>query len=102
MNTALAQVVGAGVLLLLARVVVAVLAAEARGMLPLLSRFLIKRACRRLPVDERSRWEAEWIADLSSFSDRPLGGLVHALQTSRSARAVAYELPRGDASLALP
>ncbi len=74
----------------LGAVVIAAFGAEFRGWLPHLSRRLLLRACRRLPVHELWR-EEEWRADLDVFSDRPLSMVVVALRILRNARALVRE-----------
>jgi len=62
-------------------------AKETLGWLRRLSETLVRRAIKELPDDipsaERARWEAEVLADLESFSERPISGIFHALQVRR-------------------
>src|SRR6185295_7561049 len=81
-NAALAVVVA---------VAASLLAKETLGWLRRLNEALVRRAIEELPDDippaERARWEAEVLADLESFAERPLSGpisgMFHALQVSR-------------------
>lgn len=56
-----------------------VIANEAMGWIPHLSRGIAERASRRLPSKSRERYLEEWCADLAQFDDRPLTALSHAL-----------------------
>jgi hypothetical protein len=52
---------------------------ECWGWLGVWSRGLVRSAARRLPAPARADVEAEWLAELDSFDDRRLAGLVWAL-----------------------
>jgi hypothetical protein len=74
-----------------------ILALEARAWLPHLSRRLVSRAMkkfpRELPLHLRKRWTEEIEADLASFHDRPLSGLVFAFRVwLKGGRDLAAEL----------
>src|SRR5947209_5385522 len=75
---------------ILGAVAIGTLGAEVRGWLPHVSRRLLYRACRRLPVGERWR-EEEWRAELDLFSDRPVSMVWVAIRILVNARAVARE-----------
>jgi GntR family transcriptional regulator len=77
----------AATLAIVIAVAASLFAKETLGWLRRLSEILVRKAIRELPDDippaERARWEAEVLADLESFADRPIGCLLHALQVSR-------------------
>lgn len=73
------------------------LAIEAKAWMPYLSgklvRFTLNRMPDELPDQSRSRWEEEIEGDLASYADRPLGGLVFAVNIARKGgRRLAAEL----------
>ena len=74
-----------------------VLALEALAWMPHMSRRLVRRALEKLPDDLPSelaaRWWEEIEADLESYSERPVGGLLFALTLSlRGGKRLAAEL----------
>jgi hypothetical protein len=74
-----------------------VLAVEAKAWAPHLSARLLRATIDRFPqgIDEemRGRWSEEIEADLASYADRPLGGLIFALRLRRrGGKALAAEL----------
>jgi DNA-binding GntR family transcriptional regulator len=94
----------AATLALVIAVAASLLAKETFGWLRRLSEVLVRRAIRDLPDDippaERARWEAEFLADLESFADRPIGCFFHALQVNRrGVRQLGGVLTSGDDSL---
>jgi hypothetical protein len=73
------------------------LALEAKAWIPYLSTWLMRTALAGMPeqlnANERSRWGEEIEADLTDYSERPLGGLVFALNLRRKGgRRLAAEL----------
>jgi hypothetical protein len=74
---------------------------EANAWLPYSSSRLLGRTLARLPegldAATRARWSEEIEADLASYEDRPLGGLLFALRVRRrGARDLAAELALGE------
>jgi hypothetical protein len=89
MTAVLLAIVGF-VIVVAGKLALTLLGADVRGWLPHLSKGLVSRASRRLPVDEQWRTE-EWLAELEAFADRPLTMIVVATRIAVSARAVARE-----------
>lgn len=73
-------------------VIPSLLANEVRAWLPYASRAVVRAGLLMLPARDRLRYAEEWLADVDSFSDRPLAGLVHAIYTVLSAIQVARAL----------
>jgi hypothetical protein len=70
----------------------ALVADDARGWLPHLSRALVRSAARRLPVAYQERYEEEWLALLSDWADRPLSAVVQAWSLRRGTRSLGFAL----------
>lgn len=70
----------------------ALLVDEARAWLPHVSRWLVRRAARRLPEEQRERYEEEWLAELASWSDRPISAVGKAAHIRSRARAMRLSL----------
>jgi hypothetical protein len=73
------------------------LAIEAKAWMPYVSHRLVRSTLDRMPneldEDMQSRWGEEIEADLASYGDRPLGGLVFAVGVARKGgRGLAAEL----------
>lgn len=77
---------------LLLKIGVSLLARDAQGWLPYLSEWIIRRAARRLPPEQVPRWEEEALRHIVEFRDRPVSGLLHAVDTWRSSLALRGEL----------
>lgn len=77
----------AAVLAVVVAVVASLFAKEAAGLAQQVSRKLVGRAIEGLPEDvsgeERDRWVSEILADLESYSERPFGALLFALNVRR-------------------
>lgn len=85
--------------LVLIPVVQSLAADEARGWLPYASRALIRASVRVLPIRFQTRYLEEWLADLATFSDRPLSGFGFAVQVRWAAKRTARSLgSQGDQS----
>jgi hypothetical protein len=69
---------------------VALVVAEAKGWIPVVSRSVVRRAGERLPLTHRDRIE-EWEADLLAYEDRPITMLVTALRIRMDARVIVRE-----------
>lgn len=61
---------------------------EARAWLPHIARWLVRSAARRVPGEERVRYEEEWLAELAAWSDRPLSAVLRAAHIRWHARAM--------------
>lgn len=86
-------VTGGGLLaVLVSRILVGLLTAEAVATLPHVSRTLVRRAAEQLPPQYRSRFAEEWEADLEAFGERRLAALAWAVGISLGARKLAPEL----------
>jgi anti-sigma B factor antagonist len=86
-----------------ARVLVAVLGRDAAGWLPYLSAAIIRRAARRLPEPDASRWAEEALRHNQHYRDRPLTGLVHAIDMFRSVGELLGEIAdEAEAEVAQP
>ena len=82
---------------ILGTIVGTVLAIEARAWLPHFSAWVLRKTLEGLPrkLDEtlRKRWAKEIEADLASYQDRPVGGLIFAMRVrAKGARDLAAEL----------
>lgn len=73
-------------------VIPSLLANEVRAWLPYASRAVVRAGLLMLPARDRPRYSEEWLADVDSFSDRPLAGLAHAIYTVLSAIQTARAL----------
>jgi hypothetical protein len=76
------------------RVFLALVAKEITGWLPYLSEAIVRAASLRLPRECADRWREEAIEHVRRYSDRPLSGLLHALDAWRSTGALRRELTR--------
>jgi len=77
---------------LLARVLVGLLTAEAVATVPHVSRTVVRRAAEQLPPEQRDRFAEEWEADLETFGERQLAALKWAIGISFGVRELAAEL----------
>lgn len=96
MSTAWAVTLVVGVSLGLLALVVAIIhslaADEIRAWLPYLSRRLARSAARQLPAGSRARCEADWLAELAAWEDRPLSALAKAVHTRWKVKAIRESL----------
>ncbi len=68
------------------------LSGEVRAWLPHLARRLVRGAARQLPVDSRARYEADWLAELVAWQDRPISALAKAAHIRWKAREIQESL----------
>jgi lipopolysaccharide/colanic/teichoic acid biosynthesis glycosyltransferase len=68
------------------------LAGEIQAWLPHLARRLVRAAARRLPADSQARFEADWLAELVAWEDRPMSALAKAAHIRWKARAIRESL----------
>jgi hypothetical protein len=98
----------AGLLLV---VFLGLVAIELAGWSPVVARWIVRRAARRLPNLERERWLEEWYCDLDAVGGRPLTVLMHGLGILRASAGMrdttlarakeAIPLESGERSLAV-
>jgi hypothetical protein len=69
-------------------VIVQLIAEEVSGWLPIWSRALLSGAIKRLPAAQRDRYRDEWLAELSAYRGRPLGGALFAWRLRRRANSL--------------
>jgi len=80
---------------LLGRILVGVLTAEAVASLSQVSRLLVRRAAQQLPPEHQDRWAEEWQAEVEAYGDRRLAALRCALDIRlRGARKLRPSWPR--------
>lgn len=77
---------------IVAAVTQSLLVDEARAWLPHLSRWLVQRAAHRLPEEQRERYQEEWLAELASWSDRPISAVARAAHIRWRSRAMRLSL----------
>jgi lipopolysaccharide/colanic/teichoic acid biosynthesis glycosyltransferase len=68
------------------------LADEVRAWLPHLARRLVRGAAGRLPVEFRARYEADWLAELAAWEDRPISALAKAAHIRLKVREIRESL----------
>lgn len=86
-----------GLVVVVAAVAKSLLSDEARAWLPYVSQRLIRSAARQLQDAERNRYEEEWLAELATWSDRPLSAVTRAAHIRWNAREMRASL--GDVRL---
>jgi lipopolysaccharide/colanic/teichoic acid biosynthesis glycosyltransferase len=69
------------------------IAKESEGWLRTGAESLVRLAVRRLPADQRDRYEEEWNAEIAARSDRPLTVFVFAISLTRAARQMRGDRP---------
>jgi hypothetical protein len=75
---AIIVLVGAAFCTLAISIFHSLLSGEVRAWLPHLARRLVRGAARQLPVDSRARYEADWLAELVAWQDRPMSAFAKA------------------------
>jgi lipopolysaccharide/colanic/teichoic acid biosynthesis glycosyltransferase len=89
---AIILLVGAVLCALAVAVAHSLLADEVRAWLPYLARRLVRWAARRLPADYQARYEADWLAELVAWEDRPMSALAKAAHIRWKVRAIRESL----------
>lgn len=92
MTSSILAAIGGVVVLVLVPLVGALAHDEVTGWLPYAGRALLRSAARRLPADQRPRWEEEWLAEHEARADRPVTALMFAVRVRLNARETAGEL----------
>src|SRR4051812_35503164 len=95
----LAGVAAVFVAAIVGKIVGAVISQEFVGWLRLFTRWLVRRAAMRLPAEVAERWEEEIQAHLLEYSDRPLSGMVHAVDAWRSIRKLPAKTRSSEAQI---
>jgi len=93
--------VAGGLLVMLAAIAQSLLVDETRAWLLHVSRWLVRSSARRLPEDQRERYEEEWLAELATWKDRPISGMAKAAHIRWHARALRISL-REDVGVRVP
>jgi sugar transferase EpsL len=75
-------------LAVVAAVIHSLLGYEVRAWIPYLSRWLVRSAARRLPSQERSRYEQDWLGNVAAWNDRPLAALAKAFHIRLKVRGI--------------
>jgi lipopolysaccharide/colanic/teichoic acid biosynthesis glycosyltransferase len=89
---AIILLVGTVLCVLAVAIAQSLLADEARAWLPHLARRLVRGAAHRLPVDFQARYEADWLAELAAWEDRPISALAKAAHIRWKVRAIRESL----------
>jgi hypothetical protein len=77
-----------GVALVLTVVLIPIAVAELGEWSPWLAARLVRRAARKLPPDQRDRYEAEWLAELEALPSKKYSQLVKGLQLYSASAAL--------------
>lgn len=85
---AIVGAVGTVSLTLATGVLIQLVAEEISGWLPIWSRVLLRGAVKRLPAAQRARYRDEWLAELTTYRGRPLGGILFVWRLRRRANSV--------------
>jgi UDP-N-acetyl-D-mannosaminuronic acid transferase (WecB/TagA/CpsF family) len=83
---------GAALIALFGIAWVALISKEVCGSMPALLAVLVRLATLVLPQSTRGRYREEWAADLRGFEDRPISGLLWAIDCFRAAFILAWPL----------